>query len=498
MGDIVAVATNQGVQGDVPDTTVSRAAAIAKPGASFGEFPDKESVRRLLNYEYYGRLFYGRHFEAFRIRIDDDDYNRAYSKLRYVTVNFAGLISKIVADMLFSEPLVIKTENGDQEFIEALWRENQMDIQCYESALGNSYNGDAVFKVRKDERNKCVIEDTTPKVFFPTLNSFNVRAEPKDITLAWNFKKDSKDYLRKEIHTVGKIENQVWEMEGDKMIANVGIGILGDVNIKDKVDTKIDRNLVTHVPNWKTGETFFGMSDYFDMDSLFYALNNRVSSVDNILDKHSDPILMVPPGVLDEKGRVKKKALGVIEMGEGEDGKPEYIVWDASLENAFKEIEKLVEFMYLVGEISPDVLGLGEGVSDSGRALKFKLMRTIAKVARKKLYYDRAIKETLYVAQKLAKAWNLEIDGKKLTKDPVIPDLIWADGLPIDNGEQIETEIKALDAGLTDKKDAIMRVYGYDESEAEEKAKKIEDEKKIAMPETSLGSNLFNKKKVSV
>lgn len=492
MGDIEQVATNQSVQGDVPDITI-------KSDVSFGIFPDKDSRIRLLNYEYYGRLFYGKHFDAFRIQIDDDDYNRAYAKLRYIVVNFAGLISKIVADMLFSEPLTIKTEDGDQEFIEALWRENQMDIQCYESALGNSYNGDALFKVRKDKQNQIIIEDITPKVYFPTLNPFNVRAKPKDIALAWTFNKGNKEYLRKEIHTEGNIENKVFEMQGDKMVTDVGVGILGDSDIVDTLKTKIDRNLIIHVPNWKTGETHFGISDYFDLDSLFYALNNRISSVDNILDKHSDPILMVPPGVLDEKGRVKKKALGVIEIGEdAATGKPEYIVWDASLENAFKEIEKLVEFMYLVGEISPDVLGLGEGVSDSGRALKFKLMRTIAKVARKKLYYDRAIKETLYVAQKLAKAWNLEVDGKKLTKEPVVPELIWADGLPIDNSEQIDTETKALDAGLTDKKDSIMRVYGYDEKQAEEKAKVIEKEKEIAMPKPSLGGNPFIKKNMPV
>ena len=199
------------------------------------------------------------------------------------------------------------------------------------------------------------------------------------------------------------------------------------------------------------------------------------------MDKHSDPILMVPPGVLDEKGHVKKKALGVIEFKDGENGKPEYIVWDASLENAFKEIEKIVEFLMMVGEISPDALGMGKGQSDSGRALKFKLMRTIAKVARKKLYYNEAIKQFMYTAQLLAKAYDVGINGLKLKKAPAEVEIDWQDGLPTDETEQIDNETKLVDAGLTDKKSSIMRIFGVSEADAEKMMKEEQAENKIAM-----------------
>jgi len=280
-------------------------------------------------------------------------------------------------------------------------------------------------------------------------------------------------------------------MKGDQIEVEAPLELLEVYGLKPEETMEIDDTLIKHAPNWKTTDRFFGISDYYDLDSLFYALNNRMSSIDNILDKHSDPILMVPPGVLDEKGNVRKKALGVIEIGEGDNGKPEYIVWDASLENAFKEIEKIVEFLYLIGEISPDMLGLGEGISASGRALKFKLMRTIAKVARKKLYYDSMIKETIYTAQLLAKAYNLEVDGLKLKKEPVKPEIIWQDGLPVDETEQLQNETTAIDAGITSEVDAAMRVYGYDEQTAESKIKKIKDDKKIDMPATNFGGNPF-------
>lgn len=445
-------------------------------------FPSPADKARMDQYEYFTRLFRGEHFEAFNIKVGDKDFAKAWAKLRYTVVNFAGLISKVVADMLFSEPVTVSAPDGDQEYLEGLWRINNLDVQLYESALSNSYKGDALFKLRVDklEANKnemsVIIEDTTPNIYYPQVDGFNVRGNPKSETLAWTFKIGDAEFLREEIHTPGKIENKVWKMKDNKKGSEQDLSILGIPGIKPVEETGVEFSLLNHVVNWKTGDKYFGISDYYDLDSLFYAINNRMSKMDNILDKHSDPILKVPPGILDKNGKVKKSDLGVIEVAEGEDGKVEYIVWDASLENAFKQVEKLVEFMYMIGEVSPDVLGLGEGVSDSGRALKFKLMRTIAKVARKKLYYDQALKSLLYKAQVLAKERGLAIDGKKLQGEPVIPELIWSDGLPTDEVEQIDNTVKKIDAGLMSKTQAIMELNNMDE----EAAKKVMQENQKA------------------
>ena len=468
--------------------------------APLGVFPTIEQSQRIAKYNYYEKLFMGEHFEAFNMRIGNAQYNLAYSKLRYVMANFAGLISKICADMLFGEKITIMPTVGDQKFIEGLWHENNMDIQCYESGLLNSYEGDDLFKVRIGKRHKnstkqsVIIEEVTPKIYFPTTDPFNTRANPINDTLAWVFKKGEKRYLRKEIHTPGLIENQVFEMDGNEIKAAVGIDILGISGLTDTEETGIEESLIVHIPNWKAGTRTFGISDYNDIDNLFYAINNRMSKIDNILDKHSDPILLVPEGLLDDDGKVQKKKLGVIEIKDGEGSKPEYVVWDASLENAMKEIEKLVEFIYMIGEVSPDVLGLGQGVSDSGRALKFKLMRTIAKVARKKLYYYVGLRKVLYIAQLMAKAHGIEVDGRQLEGDPVMPDLRFADGLPIDDSEQIETETKAIDVGITTRVDAAMRVYNLDEAEAKKKIKEIDDEKAISLPAMKLGGDPFKQK----
>ena len=473
-------------------------APVVVPTGQAMEFPYPGSLARLNDYDYYTRLFLGQHFSAFNIRISDPEYNKMYAKLRYVVINFAGLISKICADMLFSEPIIIKVPDGDQEFVDHLWEKNHLDVQCYEAALSASYMGDALFKARIGPRtqngeSEIILEDITPKIYFPSINGFNVREIPQRQELAWTFRVGNDAYLRKEIHTPGKITNEVFKMEGNKIMGAAGLGILDDTTIKPEEIVQIEESLLFHTPNWKTGDRYFGLSDYIDLDSIFFAVNNRMSKVDNILDKHGDPILTVPPGILDEKGQVRKKSLGVIEIGEGETGKPEYIVWDAKLESAFTEIEKLVDFMYLTAEISPDILGLGEGKSESGRALKFKLMRTIAKVARKKLYFDNTIKEMLFTAQKLSKAYNISIEGQKLQGEPVMPEIEWQDGLPIDNSEQIETETKALDAGLTSTKAAMMRIYGVDEEAAHKMMDERKKESELMMPKMNPTADLLRK-----
>ena len=464
--------------------------------ANFGEFPYPDSINRINYYKYYEKLFIGDHFGAFAYYIQDEKYNAQYQKLRYVMANFAGLVSKVVADFLFSEPISAKVPDGDQDFVDALWRENNLDTQLYEAALSNSYFGDDLFKLRIGKRNPydpkatVIIEEVTPQIYFPRVNGFNVREVPPRQELAWTFHVNDKKYLRKEIHEGGTIYNEVYAMEGTKIVAQADVSVLGIPGLMPMVNTGINEPLLVHIPNWKTGNRYFGISDYHDLDALFFAINNRLTKVDNILDKHSDPILMVPPGVLDDKGRVNKKALGVIEVQEGETGKPEYIVWDASLENAFKEIEHLVDKLLMTAEISPDAFGMGKGQSDSGRALKYKLLRTIAKAARKKLYFDSKIKEVLFTAQKLAKVWNLEVGGKKLQGEPMPVELKWNDGIPVDEREQAEVESIKIDAGVQSKKGAIMNIDQVDEKSAEEKLAEIEKETPaVEVPTMNLGKN---------
>lgn len=454
-------------------------------------FPPQDSEARLKDYEKNRLLFKGKHEDVYS-RIQAWIEKEADKAIVYIIVNFAGLLSKISADLLFGE--MIRVVTGDEESKEQLAMDqivlnNSLHTRNYEMALSCSWRGDSVYKVRfgrpkswKD--NQVIIESVPASIFFPHLNGDNIQ-EMTGCTLAWTKKFDDKLYLRKEIHEPGTIMNELWLMDGSKNIKRqVPLNTIPEyAGLPEVEETQYPGLLVVHVPNWRLDDEFFGMSDYYDMESLFDEMNNRVSKVSRILDKHSDPKLILPPGIMryDESTRryyVDKEDLQCIEVEPTETGDlPKYLVWDAQLEAAFKQLDHLVELAMMVSETSPASFGMDkEGKAESGRALKFKLLRTLAKINRKKIYFDEALKEVLYIAQ------FLDVTYGRGSYEPKDPRIEWADGLPQDMVEQSEVESNRITAGNTSVESSIRRLDGLDGKALKDELKRIEDEKKASNP----------------
>lgn len=447
--------------------------------------------KRIQDYQVFEKIFKGEHFEAFKIKAPQ--IVKDYEALRYVATNFGGMISKLAADMLFEEfPKISVPSVKGNAFIEAMMFANKLRTQLYECALETSYRGDGLFRIRSKD-GKLLVEDINPEVYFPEYNQGNVRDEVKAHVLQWKMKiagrktKEGKDVwaIFKEIHRKGEVENQLFEInESGQFIAQLDVKAY--LGIDALVSTGVDDFLIFHIPNYRVNSGYFGISDYADLMSLLFAINNRVTKTDNILDKHGDPILAVPPGVLDEDGKVKKESFGVIEVDTSEagGGKPEYIVWDAKLESAFKHIDMLVNHLFLTSETSFAAFGMDKGGGsaqvESGKALKFKLLRTLAKKHRKQLYFDDAMKSMFYVAMSFAQANSLECAGVKMVGKVEVPQIEWKDGIVNDDSEQLDQEVIKLENGLTTTKDAISRLEGISDKEAEAKVaeiKKEQDEK---------------------
>lgn len=457
-------------------------------------FPPQNQKGRLADYETYQKIFLGEHYEIFGHL--SKDLKKDYKALQYLTANFGGLISRLSADMLFEEFPTIELPKGDMDFFSELMDANHLEMQIYESGLEQSYNGDVIFRMRADNGN-LVIEDINPAYWFPEINEGNVRAEPTAHRLAWKVKvKDGDkdvDALFVERHTKGQIEYKLYQLENEKIKGELDVSaFLVDKDgkpLEPVVQTKVDDFLIVHIPNYRINTRYFGISDYKDLLSLIFAINKRLTNIDIILDKHGEPILAVPQGVLDENGKIPNKKFGMIEIasGMGQDAvKPEYIVWDAKLESAFSQIEKMVEFLMMFSDTNPAILGLDSGgVAESGRALKYRLLRTLAKKHRKELYYDIGLKRLFYTAQQFAKANGLKCNGVAMKGEAVKPVIHWQDGIINDALETLEYEERRLEAGLTTKVDAIATLDSIKIEEAEEKLKKINKEKEESAPKFS-------------
>lgn len=471
----------------------------------FGTFnekwPPEEHAERLEEYAHYRKLFFGKHQEVFP-RIDSWLSKELDKTLIYIVCNYAGLISKICADLLFGEQLEVNV--GDEKSKEQLAMNdiiasNSLHIKNYEMALSTSWRGDTVIKARFgkrtawDDSQRVVIETVPAHYFFPHLNSDNIQ-EMTGATLAWVKKNpgDKKTYLRKEIHEPGLIRNELWLLDGDSIKKQVPLSTIPDYkDLEEEQETGYPGLLVEHIPNWRLDDMFWGISDYHDLDSLFDALNNRVSRIDSILDKHSDPKLILPPGSMeyDERlGRyyIEKEALQCMEIDGDSEAMdlPRYLVWDAQLEAAFRQIDKLVEMLMLMSEVSPAVFGMDkQGAVESGRALKFRMLRTLAKVNRKQLYFDQALRNILYVAQ------VLDVTHGRGSYSPTEPHLQWADGIPNDPKESAEIESLRMSASLTSRESAIRRLDGLEGHLLQEELDKINQDKVGTELETETETN---------
>lgn len=470
--------------------------AEQKPNA----YCDKSRVDKYKRNE---QLFLGDHLKAFNTTAGDNLMKKEMQGLRYVAVNFAGMLSRLSADMLFGfeeYPRISFKSEKHNEWYEKFDFTNNLSTQMYESAQENSYRGDAIFRLRSED-GKLIIEDLNPESWTPLYDKGNVRKAPIGHVLQWetsNFAladEKGKQYriMVQETHTVGKIETCAFVIN-DKLETQIK---LSDEQLKllryvPLVETNIDDMLLFHVPNGRINSGYFGLDDYHDLLPLMFAINNRMTKIDNVLDKHGDPILAVPEGVLDENGNVNKQAYGLIEIASGEGTtKPEYIVWDAKLESTFTMIEKLMEFLFMTSETSPSAFGLDKaGQAESGRALKFKMLRTLAKKHRKQAYYDAVMKRMIFVAQKFAKANGLTCDGVKVVDEPEIPQIEWKDGIINDETEIMDIEERKLQSGLTSRVETLMRMEGITRKQAEARIKEAQDEEAEYQPKFKV--NPFN------
>ncbi|HPB34105.1 MAG TPA: phage portal protein [Caldisericia bacterium] len=441
----------------------------------------KYDIERIEKYQTFKRAFLGKHDESEKLKRIfakvpiTGSFEASFWMVPYVIANFCGVISKISADFLFSEPPEYQALGGDieQENLNRIVDSNQLNRKLRTNILSNSYKGDAFWKVRYDDR--IIIEPVRPELVFVDLNPENIK-EPLKYYIAFAIQLNGKDYLRVEEHEKGFVKNKFYKVMNGKIVEDLGIDFYNNLtgqNIVEEVYTNIDDFLIVHIPNFEIEDDFWGVSDYEDILPLQDEINNRLSRISMILDKHSDPWLVVPPGTLNEKGELNKSASGVFEIGQGE-LVPQYLTWDSSLTACFQEIDKLVDYLHIITEMSPTITGLDKaGYPESGEALQRRLLRTLAKIGRKRSYYDLGLKKLLRLAQ------ELECEIERTNYKPFDVEILWDDGIPTFYTEKLNQLSKMRDDGAISLQKYIMEAFNCSEEEALDEIEKIKSENPI-------------------
>lgn len=459
-------------------------------------YPPIGHKKRIDRYKENKKLFLGDHYDVF------ERLQNIPSDSVYISSNMAGLICKKSADFLFGETPTFSAgredDSEEQKAIDRIVEENDLQMKLQQSATGNAFRGDSFFKIRwgqkwggkvpeKFDPFRIIVEAQNPKYVFP-VESAGDASEIEAYHIAYptvvGGTGDEDWILNVEAHYPNLIDYRKFEMTPfDTFGMEVTEWKIGK-EIKSErrtVETGIPFPLVVHIPNYATDDSWEGIDDISEHKPMFDEINNRLTRIAEILDKHADPSLAVPAGVLgeDENGN-PIFAVGrdkVFEIMGKDDIVPQYITWDGQLQSAFEELDRVTEMLLVNAEIPALALGKGDaGTSgSSGLAIKFRMNSLLAKINRKRQFYNKGLKKMFLIAQML----EHEQIGSKAKYDIVEPLVHFKDGLPQDDAELANImNIRTGGKPTISQKTALMRIDGLTEQQAERELEKLEEDSK--------------------
>ncbi len=472
----------------------SRYRKLVEKGYSIAEDTANTSLY-YINEDPFGRTYYQKSLGEVTIR--DPLTGRMFTQEEWATKEFivdnkAQLVAKVSADLIVGKKLSVKfvdTDNPSEEkttWLDEFVKRNKLLTRLYESAIRNSGLGDQYFELEvQDGKIKVVYRDpyyVDIEYENDTVKFYEIAWEidvEKPISRSLLKKKRQKTtYIQKKLHYSGMIRWEMWEQKKKDMIPvplnqnpeneelieralkEPHMKTLlakesgeeyetNDVNSVYIVEeyTGIDTFLLIHWPNYRMFD-LFGVSDVGIIENLQNALNNRQTQLHDILDKHADPAMYGNDSYLDENGNLVMTGGGgrffpVTEGGEP----PGYLVWNGRIADSQEEIKRLYEAILDNTETAAALLGRDEGGIASGRALMYKLIRSLAMAARKSGYMKTAVGEMILTAQKLYEIW---IKGSGVASPN--------EEIKTDWGDLLETTIEIQSAIPTDTKEIITEV----------------------------------------
>lgn len=487
------------------------------------QWPPQEHVDRLVTYAVNTDLYLGEHEKVF---VESGNWKYEYDKGReYLIVNMLGALTDLLVNRLLGTGVQVTAPDdmeGVNEFFSYLEYTNSLAAVHVEQALGLSYRGDSVYKVRYDgERRRIIVEAVSPSLWFPEMHPLDttriIAASVTQVMVSGG----GESYLwveRNELRgegddTRGWITNRLFKLEGDLARGvffdpetdEVALSTLPELEgLPEEQDTGITRLLTVHIPNRTTAETgIWGIPDYQDLPGIQAEINHRLTQRAEIHDKHADPIIWGPDiegedGAADLK---ENKYMIVPDTAHGTGPPAGVIAWDAQLASVEAALEEARRDFASVAGI--DLAALrpeeGGGGAASGRALRLQQTRTQDKVRQKAGALGPGIQEVYSIAVELALAEGVDLEFEAEAElEPVRPDQVrteFGDGLPTITMELVEEQTAMLGMRVQSRKDAIRVIHNLTDEEAGELMETIQAEgdtiaPPVSPPEAATGPRL--------
>lgn len=459
-------------------------------------FPPLSEEPRIMRYYENETLFNNEHFSdpIYRTRGDSGTsntvslYDRCAERIQRVVGNFEEFVSFPVilgyqrlmslkmADLVCGEPpSITSSKDGGNARIKEARERSEFDSKLFSTVIDLSRFGDAVWRVYLDDHKDITFTCWDPKEWYPIIAQDGTNRILYHC-IAWRENKSDRPeapdwYLHIQIHgtsteDIGEYKHRVYRLDSS------GTAIKDLAQPEETVSTGLKSCAVIHLKSFATSTSVYGYDDYMPIDSLLAEIMERIAQISVILDKHADPSISGPSSMLtynDSTGEFYLKHGSFFATAPGEND-PKYMVWDGQLTSAFKQLELLINQLYILSEMGDALLGGagGGGQAISGTAMRFKMVNPLAK------------------ARRLGN--SLKISVKRLfsamSKDTEYDDIgiEWFDGLPDDPKENAEIAKIVTGANkMMPLKDAIREYFGRTDSEAEAWIKQIEKETEASM-----------------
>lgn len=498
------------------------------------QFPPQEDVERLAKYKRGKRIFDGKTYDAQPrgvTRLQQlrhnyyepthlfEVYDRAEKLLAntpfqsqlhhlYIAVNIIDILIVKIADLMVGEAPTFDATTGDgsveQERLNSIVEENDIVQLVHEQIIGGGYKGDGWFKNYYSYRQDFsalpsgvqIPKNVVPEPIIENVNAENVYPELsrgsskkfRAVNIAyveWVMERGTEvPYLDVERHVPGAIIYERYRVYPNGVDSQYGVPIeifkIGEKvptgRKTDLVETGVPHMLIHHVPHKSVDDRWEGISSIEKLESVLAAINDRISQIDFILWKHADPSVIGPP-LEGENVSFGGKYFEV----DKDDVEPKYMVWDAQLEGAFKELELLLGTVFQMSETPQFVFGTslaGNGNAAGGTshttsdAIKIRFFPLISKVKRVRMSVDKALRMALWTAQILENYANEGIDGFE-SYEPQYPKIQWKDGLPRDM--KTLAEVANVRTGGKANQSVLQAIMELDEV-GEVRAKELLDE----------------------
>lgn len=463
------------------------------PGQPFPPTVERDRIKRYLENEV---LFDGEHFgnalrdrnKIYNIEGSIEVYRKCAERISQVVGNFEDIISFPVlvnyqrlmslkmADLVCGEyPVITGANEAENDAVKTARDLSDFDARLYSTVIDMSRYGDAIWRMYLDEdTDNKTFTLWDPKEWFPIVRDDGTNRISHHV-LCWrvNLNEGLNMSPNWELHVqihgcskkeLGKYIAQVYQLSSD------GLTILQQKSSVEK-STGFDQCAVQHLKAFSTSSTIYGYDDYMTLDSLLAEIMVRIGQISVILDKHADPNMTGPVTMLSQNpttGELYLKRGKFFATSQG-DNEPKYLTWDGQLTAAFKQLELLLNQMYILSEMGAAILGGQDGSSAaiSGTAMRFKMVNPLAKA--------RRISNSLTnPVRRLLSAISENVDFSSIS-------VYWSDGLPDDPRENIENaKLATGETRMMPLKVAIREFFNRSDKEADEWIKAIEEEKRKA------------------